>query len=67
MKKQTLRIETGVSERDFIEGCLNLYNSGYEFELIFGLYALVKKWNIDKFAYYYNLIVESKNENPNKR
>jgi len=51
-----LTIKTNVSERDLIEHCLNLKHSGYEYKLFIVLYALEKRWNIEKLIYYLNLI-----------
>jgi len=59
--KGKLLINIDLSERDLVEGCLNLYHSGYEYKLILlmlSLYALQNRWHFNKLDYYLKLIEE---------
>lgn len=51
-----LKITANVSEKDFMESCLNITHSGYDVTLTLVFYALAKRWNINKLMYYMRLL-----------
>jgi len=51
-----LTIETNVSEQELMENLLNQYYSGYFVQHYLMIYALGKRWHIDKFTYYWNML-----------
>ncbi len=56
MKQKTITIEANITEDVFIESMLNQHFSGYDVSFIFGFYALVHGWHINKFTYYAKLL-----------
>ena len=55
-KMRKLTIQSDVTEQAMIEWCLNLKYSGYDPTLMLLLYALGKRWHIDKFRDYWRLL-----------
>lgn len=56
MKAKKLTIDVKVPENYFIEWCLNMRYSGYDYTLAFAFYALANHWHINKLKYYLKLI-----------
>lgn len=54
-----LNIDDKLTEQQLVETCLMCYHSGYDYKLLFFLYAFGKHWNIDKLEYYLNLIEDT--------
>ena len=53
-----IQIDNKITERDFMEHCLNLKASGYVPTVLIGFYAIAKRWHIDKFLYLQELLNE---------
>jgi len=51
-----LIIKSNIPEQEFMESMLNMKASGYFIEFPFFLYALGKRWHIDKLFYYSKLL-----------
>ena len=60
MHKFTIKIDKRITEQKLMEYCLNLTYSGYDPIFLMFLYALSKRWRIDKFSYYMDLINRGK-------
>jgi len=58
--KGKIIIETKLSEQTLMESALNMKASGINPILILMLFALKKRWHIDKVTYYSNLLEEIK-------
>jgi len=58
MNQVKLTIESNLSERDLVEGCLNMHHSGRDPTIIFIFYAMAKSWETDKLFYYLSLLEE---------
>jgi len=56
--KGIITIDIPLSEKDFMEGMLNLRYSGRDPSLPFLFYAFKKRWHVDKFVYYKELLEE---------
>ena len=61
MKTFTIDIDKNITEQSFIENCLNMKYSGYDWRIAFFFYALGRRLHINKFNYYFKLL-EDKNE-----
>ena len=55
----TIKIDKKVTEQFLIENCLNMKCSGYNNEAVLLLYALDKRWNINKLTYYLKLMKDA--------
>lgn len=60
MKKFTININKKITERDFMEHCLNLKCSGYDPTFLVAFYSLGKRWKVDKLIYLLNLLEDLK-------
>ena len=49
-----------ITEQQLMESCLMYYHSGYNYRMIFFLYALSNRWHKDKLLYYVKLIEDLK-------
>ena len=54
--KFNLVIDSNVTETTLVETCLNYKYSGYDYKMMFFLYALGVRMHIDKFTYYMNML-----------
>jgi len=59
-KTLTINIDKQITERDFMEDCLNLHYSGYDTRFVIGIYGLVKGLNISKIIYLRGLMRDNK-------
>ncbi|GAG87706.1 unnamed protein product [marine sediment metagenome] len=53
-------IKSELTEQDLIEGCLNLWHSGYDYKIPFMFHALANSWHYNKLFYYMELIEGTK-------
>ena len=53
-----IQIDSKITEKDFMEYCLNLRASGYDPAILMGFYALGESWHIDKLLYLQELLSE---------
>jgi len=55
--KGIITFGTSLSERDFMEGMLNMKHSGFqEYKTAMAFWAFFHSWNIDKLFYYQELL-----------
>ena len=60
MKQGTfkLTINKKVTEQQLVESCISYLVAGYDYKLLFFIYALGKRMHKDDFIYYMKLFVE---------
>ena len=51
------------AEQSFMENCLNMKHSGYDWRMVFFFYVLGRRWNVNKLNYYLKMLGASKTGN----
>ncbi len=63
----SLKITTNISEKEFMEGCLNqAHQLNYDMSLVIGLYALARSWHVDKLMFLMNECVKDEKSEGDK-
>ncbi len=60
MKRFKITIDNEITERDFMEHCLNLYFSRYDPSLLMGIYGLGKGLHVSKIIYLKGLMEDKR-------
>lgn len=49
-------INSNVSEKDMVEYCFNMWNSGFDYKIVLFFHAMAHSWKYKKLIYYVSLI-----------
>ncbi len=55
----TLKVESNISEKGFMESLLNMKYSGLQVDAHFAIFAFINSWHIDKLLYYRDLLEDN--------